>query len=70
MSTPTQDQLEEALAAAGSAHHEYEQAILDGKRDEAKKIYNELVKQKTDDGGVSLWPHAAAYRLEWWRAID
>lgn len=43
---------------------------LDGKRDEAKKIYNELVKQKTDDGGVSLWPHAAAYRLEWWRAID
>jgi hypothetical protein len=39
---------------------------LEGKRDEAKKAYQEIAKQKKEDGGVSLWPHAAEYRLSWW----
>lgn len=43
---------------------------LAGKRDEAKKIYQALVKQKTEDGGVSEWPHAAEYRLSWWDEVD
>jgi hypothetical protein len=39
---------------------------LEGNRDEAKKAYTELAKQKKDDGGVSAWPYAAEYRLSWW----
>ena len=31
---PSQDDLAKALGDAGSAHHEYEQVILGGKRDE------------------------------------
>ena len=31
---PSQEQLRQALAAAGSAHHEYEQNSLGGTRDE------------------------------------
>ena len=34
MSLPSKENLEKALADAGSAHHEYEQATLGGKRDE------------------------------------
>ena len=34
MSQPSQDELAEALADAGSAHHDYEQVSLQGKRDE------------------------------------
>lgn len=34
MSFPSQDKLAETLAAAGSAHHDYEQVTLGGKRDE------------------------------------
>lgn len=34
MSHPSQDELAQALAAAGSAHHDYEQVSLRGKRDE------------------------------------
>ena len=33
MSKPAQDELETALRAAGSAHHDYEQTTLAGKRD-------------------------------------
>lgn len=43
---------------------------LTGKRDEAKKIYDALVKQKSEDGGVSEWPHAAEYRLSWWDEVE
>ena len=32
--TLTKQKLEDALSAAGSAHHEYEQAILHGARDD------------------------------------
>ena len=39
---------------------------LEGKRDEAKAIYQELAKQQKEDGGVSDWPFAAEYRLSWW----
>jgi hypothetical protein len=42
------------------------QLELEGKRDEAKAAYQEIAKQIKEDGGVSLWPHAAAYRLTWW----
>lgn len=34
MSKPSQDELEKALSDAGSAHHDYEQVFLTGKRDE------------------------------------
>jgi hypothetical protein len=34
MSRPSQDELEKALSDAGSAHHDYEQVILGGHRDE------------------------------------
>ncbi len=34
MTILTQAELEKALNAAGAAHHEYEQVILGGKRDE------------------------------------
>ena len=34
MSMPSQTQLEEALSDAGSAHHDYEEVILKGVRDE------------------------------------
>ncbi len=39
---------------------------LEGKREEAKKIYQDLAKQQKEDGGVSDWPFAAEYRLSWW----
>jgi hypothetical protein len=32
-STPTEQQLRDALSAAGSAHHDYESNFLDGVRD-------------------------------------
>jgi hypothetical protein len=34
MAGPSQDELEKALSEAGSAHHDYEQVVLGGKRDE------------------------------------
>ncbi len=34
MTIPTRDEIEKALNAAGSAHHDYEQVILSGERDE------------------------------------
>ena len=34
MSKPSQEELARALAAAGNAHHDYEQVVLGGKRDE------------------------------------
>ena len=34
MSQPSQDELAQALAAAGSAHHDYEEVSLQGQRDE------------------------------------
>ncbi|MCZ7604614.1 MAG: hypothetical protein M5U25_00790 [Planctomycetota bacterium] len=43
---------------------------LAGKRDEAKKIYQEIAGQKKDDGGVSTWPYAAEYRLSWWMSVE
>lgn len=43
---------------------------LEGKRDEAKKIYQEIAGQKKDDGGVSTWPYAAEYRLSWWMSVE
>lgn len=39
---------------------------LEGNREEAKKLYQELAKQKAEDGGFSDWPFAAEYRLSWW----
>ncbi|MBX3474294.1 MAG: hypothetical protein KF754_07920 [Planctomycetes bacterium] len=37
-----------------------------GKRAEAKSAYATLAARKTEDGGTSPWPVAAAYRLSWW----
>ena len=70
MSTPTQDQLEEALAAAGSAHHEYEQAILDGKRDELwSGFYAAYVLGRLGDfaaaSTLSRWLEAAPNEANW-----
>ncbi|MCA8914814.1 MAG: hypothetical protein KDB90_05340 [Planctomycetes bacterium] len=43
---------------------------LEGKRAEAKKIYQEVAKEKKEDGGVSTWPYAAEYRLSWWMEVE
>ena len=43
---------------------------LEGKRDEAKKIYQEVAKDIKEDGGVSTWPFAAEYRLSWWTELE
>jgi hypothetical protein len=37
-----------------------------GKRAEAKALYEKLAARKGEDGGQSAWPKAAAYRLQWW----
>ena len=37
-----------------------------GKWTEAKALYDELLKRKDEDNGVSVWPKAAEYRLLWW----
>jgi hypothetical protein len=44
-----------------------EKLELEGKREEAKKIYETLASQQKEDGGVSDWPFAAEYRLSWWK---
>lgn len=38
----------------------------EGKRAEAKALYEKLAARKGEDGGQSVWPKAAAYRLQWW----
>lgn len=37
-----------------------------GKWGEAKTLYEQLLKRKDEDYGVSAWPKAAEYRLKWW----
>ncbi|MCB9893675.1 MAG: hypothetical protein H6839_04425 [Planctomycetes bacterium] len=37
-----------------------------GKWAEAMKLYEDLAARKDEDGGASIWPKAAAYRLKWW----
>lgn len=37
-----------------------------GKRAEAKAVYEKLAARKDEDRGASIWPKAAAYRLQWW----
>ena len=39
MEQPSQDNLTKALGDAGSAHHEYEQVMLGGKRDDQWSAY-------------------------------
>ncbi|MCA8914813.1 MAG: hypothetical protein KDB90_05335 [Planctomycetes bacterium] len=36
------------------------------KRGDAKKLYEDLARRKAEDGGASIWPKAAEYRLKWW----
>lgn len=38
----------------------------EGKRAEARKLYEELAARKDEDDGRSIWPRAAEYRLMWW----
>jgi hypothetical protein len=40
---------------------------LAGEREDAKKMYEEIVAMKSQDGGHSDWPRAAEYRLSWWQ---
>lgn len=37
-----------------------------GQRPAAKAALEALAARKTEDGGASIWPKAAAYRLAWW----
>jgi predicted esterase len=39
---------------------------MEGDRQEARKLYEELAARKNEDGGFSDWPFAAEYRLSWW----
>lgn len=43
---------------------EYERT--EGKRGEARKLYEALAKRKNEDKGASIWPKAAEFRLTWW----
>ncbi|MBX3458624.1 MAG: hypothetical protein KF696_01515 [Planctomycetes bacterium] len=38
----------------------------EGKRNEAKALYERLAARHAEDQGTSDWPKAAAYRLSWW----
>jgi acetyl esterase/lipase len=38
----------------------------EGKRPDAKALYEALAARKDEDGGKSPWPRAAAWRLKWW----
>lgn len=38
----------------------------DGKRPQAKAMYEKLAARKSEDDDASEWPRAAAYRLAWW----
>ena len=42
----------------------------EGGRADAKKKYEELAARKEEDGGRSVWPRAAAYRLTWWQDLE
>lgn len=37
-----------------------------GKRAEARALYEKLAARRHEDQGSSIWPRAAAYRLQWW----
>ena len=39
-------------------------------RDDAERLYEDLVLRAREDGGLSVWPEAAAYRLSWWVDLD
>jgi hypothetical protein len=36
------------------------------KRNAAKALYESAAAKASEDGGVSVWPSAAKYRLSWW----
>jgi len=38
----------------------------EGKRAEAKGLFEKLAARAQEDGGKSVWPAAAKYRLTWW----
>lgn len=44
----------------------FELEAQDGKRPDAKAMYEALVKRTEEDEAKSIWPKAAAYRLMWW----
>ncbi|MHC4861143.1 MAG: hypothetical protein ACYTDY_13745, partial [Planctomycetota bacterium] len=39
------------------------------KREEAERLYEDLVLRAKEDEGFSIWPGAASYRLSWWIAL-
>ena len=36
-------------------------------RAEARKRYEALAARAAEDGGASVWPQAARWRLRWWQ---
>ena len=40
------------------------------KRDDAERLYEDLLLRAREDGGTSVWPEAAAYRISWWTEVD
>ncbi len=70
MSLPSQDNLTKALGHAGSAHHEYEQVTLGGKRDEQwSGFYAAYVLGRVGDftapSALSQWLEEAPGGEEW-----
>ena len=60
--TPSPEQLREALAAAGKAHHDYEQNALGGQRDaQWPGFYAAYVLGRVGDfaapSALASWPH-------------
>lgn len=70
MSLPSQDNLTKALGHAGSAHHDYEQNTLGGKRDEQwSGFYTAFVLGRVGDfaapSALSQWLEEAPGGEEW-----
>ena len=68
--TPSLDQLRQALSAAGTAHHDYEQGVLNGQRDELwSGFYAAYVLGKlgnfTTASKLSQWLEAAPSGDDW-----
>jgi hypothetical protein len=70
MLKPSRDALEKALSAAGTAHHDYEQVVLAGKRDELwPGFYAAYALGRLGDfapaSTVSLWLEEAPAGESW-----
>ena len=70
MSNPSQNELSQALADAGGAHHDYEQVVLNGVRDELwPGFYAAFALGRLGDfaapSALSSWLEQAPMTADW-----